>query len=461
MVSSWSGTVGTIGELLADGTLSCMPRSRVLTGALAAVLAVAFSLVAPLHATAGDADSCHGQPATIVGAGGAFIEGTDGPDVIVTNGASSVRAGAGDDTVCVTVREAEVHADGGDDVVDASAVSDGSIVQLGLGDDSFAGGPGPDLVAAGKRAGPTSGQGSDTVSTGPGDDIVTTGGTAAAPDHDRIDLGAGRDVVRLFGAVDPDFPIIGGADDDELRFERQTLRQRLVINNATGRATRAGVPVMRWNTVENFRLRPFRGAEPPVFIGGKTNEIVWAYTPLASAHLGGGNDWLDLLTGGRLAQNARYEGGAGADRFLLPWAFGTVMARRVELDLVTGSLLARTGKHTARGKVLGFEVHKVAAHELEVRGTPGRDRVKWQGCHGEVNGGAGRDLLKVVSVSDDDCGRIQGSKADLVARGGPGNDTLLGDWWPDILIGGPGRDVADGATNTDRCQAETKRNCER
>lgn len=438
-----------------------MPRSSCLAGSLAAALVVTMGLVPPTNAAAAGPETCHGQPATIVGTPGAFIDGTDGPDVIVTNGANLVSSGAGDDTVCVTAREAQIMAHSGDDVVDASAVPDGSFVQLGEGDDSFIGGPGPDHVAASERRGLVSGQGSDTVSTGAGDDFVSTGGTAEDPDHDSIDLGDGRDAVRLFGSVDPAYRIVAGADEDELRFERRTLRQRLVINNDAGRATRAGVPVMRWSGFENFRLQPFRGSMPPAFIGSKVSETVWAYAPVRSLDLRGGNDWVHLLTGGRLADDATYRGGAGADRFLLPWFSGAGIARLLELDLVTGRLLSRTGEHTARGRVTGFEVHKVSAHRLEVRGTPGRDRVKSQGCHGEVAGGAGSDLLKIAPVFDGDCGRPDGAKADLVARGGPGNDTLLGHFWPDILIGGPGRDLADGGTNTDRCQAERERNCER
>jgi hypothetical protein len=49
------------------------------------------------------ANTCQDVAATIVGAPGVRrLEGTAGPDVIITGGARSVNAKAGDDIVCVT-----------------------------------------------------------------------------------------------------------------------------------------------------------------------------------------------------------------------------------------------------------------------------------------------------------------------------------------------------------------------
>jgi hemolysin type calcium-binding protein len=48
-----------------------------------------------------------------------------------------------------------------------------------------------------------------------------------------------------------------------------------------------------------------------------------------------------------------------------------------------------------------------------------------------------------------------------LVRGGAGPDRLLGSRNDDILIGGPGRDLADGAKGSDTCRAEVRRHCER
>lgn len=77
-----------------------------------------------------------------------------------------------------------------------------------------------------------------------------------------------------------------------------------------------------------------------------------------------------------------------------------------------------------------------------------------------VAGGPGDDLLEAISIPDAGCGYL-GEDSELIARGGRGDDTLLGEYMPDILIGGPGNDVANGRRNTDRCVAETVLRCER
>lgn len=74
-----------------------------------------LGLVSP---PASAATECQGQAATIVGEPGERLDGTDGPDVIVTNGARNVYAGAGGDLVCTT------------------AMPDRTFVSAGAGDDS-------------------------------------------------------------------------------------------------------------------------------------------------------------------------------------------------------------------------------------------------------------------------------------------------------------------------------------
>ncbi len=91
---------------------------------MAAGLLAATLLTSPTAYAA--AETCQGQPATIVGT---FLQrdltGTEGPDVVVTNGAIGVKTLGGDDLVCVTDepgRRNGGHLDtgAGDDVVDGT-----------------------------------------------------------------------------------------------------------------------------------------------------------------------------------------------------------------------------------------------------------------------------------------------------------------------------------------------------
>lgn len=66
-------------------------------------------------AASADPFTCQGQVATVVGTPGGRADGTPGSDVIVSNGAISVAAGAGRDVICVT-RDPSVPASGSVDV---------------------------------------------------------------------------------------------------------------------------------------------------------------------------------------------------------------------------------------------------------------------------------------------------------------------------------------------------------
>jgi Ca2+-binding RTX toxin-like protein len=140
---------------------------RLLIGA--ASLAATSSLLTVVHVTpaAGGVELCHGQPATIVGDGSAIV-GTQGPDVIATNGSREVRAGAGDDLICVTGPlpvnvGVSIRANGGDDEVEVFTYGVNTFVRLGEGDDQYVGATGNDVVLAGDV-------GRDVITTGTGND---------------------------------------------------------------------------------------------------------------------------------------------------------------------------------------------------------------------------------------------------------------------------------------------------
>lgn len=440
------------------------PRTALGLAALT-LAAVAGTVAADTGVAATGGETCHGQPATRVGAPGADLRGTDGPDVIVTNGAARVYAGGGDDLVCVTggagLDQVSVDADDGHDIVDASASgARATFAHLGGGDDVHTGGPRGDFVEASDPWQSPPGQGADTVATGGGDDHVVTGGAPRQPDHDDIDLGPGSDTAELEGPVGPALPIQGGTGTDELEFGRSTMRRAWTVDNATGRATYDGAPVATWSAFEAFLLAPWGRWAAPSFVGGDGAEAVYSTVPLTSVELAGGDDRLRLhLHTRRLVDDASYAGGDGVDTFVLNAEAGD-RTRRVDLDLVAGQLLFRPEEQPVRATIDAFERHRLSARRLHVLGTAETDQLLFHGCHGAVAAGPGDDLLKAIFVPDAECGDLD-DEVDLVARGGSGDDTLLGGLLPDILVGGPGNDVADGGRDADRCVAETERRCER
>ena len=404
--------------------------------------------------------TCHGQAATIVGEPGSDVEGTDGPDVIVSNGARTIDTGLGDDLVCLTAGsprgEARLETGEGDDVVDATqSATEIVITNLGLGDDTFTGGPSRDSVRTSDLVEGPSGEGFDSVSTGLGKDHVVTGGPRGSPDHDIVRLGPGRDHAWVQGLVDPAFPVVGGPGRDRLELSRAALHQSLVLDNAAGQATHAGVPVMSWAGMERFRIDPWGDWEAPAFVGGAGSEHVWSSVPLTAVDLGAGDDLVDIDAKANLVDGATYDGGNGEDAFIV-----SKRARRLHLDLPGHSLVVGRHHETVEARIEGFERHQFTAHRIAVRGSAGSDHVQAGGCRGFVAGRGGDDVVQMVPQYDPTCG-FRGVDATLVVRGGKGEDRLIGWDFPDILLGGRGHDRADGGTNNDVCRAERTIRCER
>jgi len=110
-------------------------RHLLATGLLAA-------LVVPATPATATTETCQGRPTTIVGTPGQeLVNGTEGDDVVVTNGASLAYTRGGNDLVCVTGpalnRTVVVEAGTGDDVVDATAAPGATYAVLGAGSDTY------------------------------------------------------------------------------------------------------------------------------------------------------------------------------------------------------------------------------------------------------------------------------------------------------------------------------------
>jgi len=128
------------------------------------------------------------------------LVGTDGDDVIVTNGSSVILAEAGNDRVCVTGNAGLVYAGFGDDVADTAAATSGRSF-LGPGADTYLGGPGPDFV---KAAGDPGGgwvlgdQDVDVIDVGAGSATICTSAPGKG-NADTIAVGFGTSTVYWSG----------------------------------------------------------------------------------------------------------------------------------------------------------------------------------------------------------------------------------------------------------------------
>ena len=167
-------------------------------------------------------ETCNGLAATLVGTPGSTVTGIEGPDVIVTNGATEVRGNGGDDTICTTMSgqpppfsliSVRVLAGAGNDLVDRRGDTNLDIVGLVSGDagqDTNLGAPGQDLFNSNDGE-------HDVVSTGAGNDRGTDGGDPGpAADPDTIDLGPGDDSFNPSAPYSSALSVNGGDGRDAL-----------------------------------------------------------------------------------------------------------------------------------------------------------------------------------------------------------------------------------------------------
>lgn len=437
-----------------------------------AVLAAPLALLGlpPAAGVGAAAPTCQGQEATIVGAYQKGLEGTGGADVIVSNGASYVNARGGDDLVCITGRSPDrdgsrARAGAGDDrVYVLSSSLKGSSVELGAGEDTFVGGPGPDRVA-GQRFD----NGTPTVDADPDADLITTRGGNDVVDsgriavmNDRVGLGSGNDLVRVHGATSmaPTARLVGGAGRDELEFAVPDSAGELLVDNVAESATVDGAAAWSWGDMETFDLTGSGGATLVDFVGGFADETLWLDTGvLRKARMGMGADRLELgvLGTGHAAPDVR--GGPGRDTL-----FVFTRWPRLELNLAQDRVAI-----PARDVVVdipGFEDARAAAtRRLVMVGDGGANRLTGDSCNTTIAGRKGADRLAFADYwsgqgSGFDCGRSSVRRTEL--RGQEGNDRLRGSYDPDRLVGGPGFDRGDGGKSRDLCIGVERRiSCER
>ena len=468
-----------------------MRRAPLTAAAIISLTVPGLALLGAGSATA-VGETCRGVPATIVGQPGTRVVGTEGPDVIVTDGALSVDALGGDDLVCVSFDTGfpfgpvEVSAGKGDDVVDSTASSNRVAAELGEGADRFEGGAAGSSVFGAHRDATPADTEKDVFIGGDGSDGVTSG-MSGEPNPDVIDLGAGGDGLTYAGTMSPGGSIHGGPGQDFFTHVG-TRSGATVLDNAVGILTVDQQVVATWTGLENFQTGTINGA-PLRFVGTAADEEVVAYVsgPI-HATFGAGDDSLVIPEAPRAGSSIA--GGHGRDDVYVSTDSGLL-----DLDLRRGRLTAGADDpYTV--PVTDVEDATLHARRVVVAGTDARNELQFSACEATVRGRKGADTVmrnydtwfervfcprfmkaKVNGGRGND--DLQGTRGRDVIRGGPGKDLLdgldgkdrlyggdgrdemRGREGSDQLIGGRGRDSALGGPGRDTCRAEVRRSCER
>jgi hypothetical protein len=193
-----------------------------------------------------------------------------------------------------------------------------------------------------------------------------------------------------------------------------------------------GENVVLWDGIDQFAATVRLGAGPDeLYANGKAEEP-------GTYALGRDRDTLHVTPG-------------GATSDLLPGV-------HVKVDLVAGRLDYGPGPAAPAIGISGVEDVSVAGTRVRVLGDRLANAITVDGCDAGVRAGGGADDVSVVVVPY--YGAASCSHTSRV-EGGPGADKLSGaDKSTDVLLGGRGRDFADGGAGVDTCRAEVTRNCE-
>jgi Ca2+-binding RTX toxin-like protein len=407
------------------------------SGRFPLTVAVASALVAlapsiPAHAATA---TCHGVRATIVGTGASdVIHGTAGRDVIVgLGGNDTIYAKGGNDLVCGGAGADRLFGGSGDDrlyggkdrlhhVQEDGVERDGDTLRGGRGNDRmFAGADdrSADIVVfdviswAGSahgvridlRTGTTRGEGVDTFSGG----TFTVEGSAhrdvveGTNRRDRIDTGAGADVVRARGGND----IVNvGTYPHPGRAAAQVWGGR-----GNDRVTATESHVRIWGGTGNDWIEA----------GGKQSQL-WGGP--GDDHLQGGNSTLaggagdDDLTG-LIGDAAAFDGGPGSDYIQLDSTLeghreaastGTWNMATGDLTFTLGDTIRLSAPNLERASLPGWGT------AWTVTGTPGDDYV---GGDWETS-----SPVTFYGLGGDDT--FRGTEGDDVFDGGAGDDTSYG-----------------------------------
>jgi Ca2+-binding RTX toxin-like protein len=367
------------------------------------------------------AGTCQGQAATIESTGGT-VTGTEGADVILASGFATIDALGGNDTICGV--GGSITAGAGDDSITVTPIFATYFVKADLG-------PGVNHY----------------VSTGEMNDSVTSG-VVGQPDTDVVDLGPGGD--------DLDLTLAAGSNVTATAGPATQFPDSMTVHSAPGDAaawqlqlpatlSRAGVPV---GSFAGFgRVTLSLGTQAAASVAGTDGpDMVAVAAGKVDADLGAGHDFLQLSRFfGVVPTEGSLDLGRGKDELSID-AQG-----HVDLDLRKG-----TSGHL---RIAGVERAYLAARHVDYVGSRRSDTVYAIGCHVALRGGPGNDLLYKAG-EDTAPSRPPCRQYRFHIFGQGGNDRMMAWTGRDVLVGGPGRDHADGGGNIDVCRAEVLKRCD-
>jgi Ca2+-binding RTX toxin-like protein len=395
---------------------------------LTAAALMGAALLVPMGTASATAETCQGQPATIVGTPGGQVTGTEGADVIVTNGATRVDALGGDDRVCAT---------GGGGVV----------AVLGAGADTFTDeNGGSHQVVAGTL------DGTDIEA-----DVIglskfgrVTSGMAGQPNADIIDLALTGHLNWNGIQTAPGAVTVGKGGG---LFLRSAYNMRV---EASGSVTGADTSLTWTGHFDEFSFATEAALGLFEFRGTDAVEHLTVDAPATfnrNVQLGGGDDI--YRTNGLGGRFSKVKGNKGEDRLMLD-----VPTLRLKADLDRRVDDKNSGAAT---RIRNFEDYVVSAKTARIRGTNRGERITVVTCKAWVNAGPGKDLIIANAEygDGDELGTPKCGKYRAVVNGGRGHDTIKGSPGNDRLLGNRGRDATDGRAGRDTCSAERRVRCER
>ena len=453
---------------------------------LVALAGLTVGLLSPLTFTApayAVGETCEGLPATIVGSLGVPLHGTAGDDVIVSNGASSVFGGSGNDTICTTGSTHFVLVEGGagDNFVDRRGDLDPAADSLVYEANTFYGSDARDVVTMTTP---------NVVVTGGGNDYVTFGDTPVPFDQitGRIDLGPGDDQFVADGqngpleppsirsAGNPRLTVLGGRGEDHLTmlvFEPG----RWTFDVPHGRLSSRNRTALAFDGFEDYSIGSLRDDAQVDFVGSRRGESFeetnHSSGGVRSVRMGGGADEI-LVFGCALCSSSRrgtIDGGPGRDLLKVAQHVAQYDGQKVTVDLSRHRLTIHEYRDYVTNLAAVEDVQVYSGGMVSITGDGRANDLRAWGCRRNVvRGGGGNDVLSYLGVfqlgpyrspypTPKTCKK---RVVNVVADGGPGNDLLIGGRGADDLTGGPGHDTARARQGTDRCpEVEVRKGCER
>jgi Ca2+-binding RTX toxin-like protein len=359
----------------------------------------------------------HGQTTGGLASGSDWDSGTAGDQTVAADGTFSVviNGGDGNDALTVLAKTTEISAvkllgEGGDDVLTGADSND-----------SLGGGDGNDRVVGAK--------GADTMSGGTGNDtLVWNNGDGS----DTMDGDAGNDSAEVNGnptlgdvlTLEPNGGRIKFQRTNLVPFTLDTSTERFEVNGLGGDdsiSANAGVGALTLLSVDGGAgVDTVSGSDgPDVILGGEGNDIL----------SGGGG--ADRIVGDR--GNDTMNGGAGDDT--LVWNNGdatdVMNGDEGRDDVEVNGAPAAGDAFTVQpnGARIKLDRTNLVPFSLDVGSS--------ETMH--VNGLAGDDSIVIGDV-----GRFE-----VIASGGPDNDTLTGGGSSETFLGGSGNDTIVAGRGSD------------